>query len=222
MSWPCLKKTWKCRARLTTTIEGKLIKANVEHNHPPPRFIIRNVAWVENTSGKKMGIYQGHSFYRKEVHQSTIHWPCLKAPTKCRARLVTSIEGTLIRANAEHNHPPPRFIIRNVMLTTVFNSSGKILAIVDNYTFYNNSQGLSTNNWACTSSGKGLPVFTTSSFGNPLMKVGKYNFGLHPCNKKPTATPRPTLRWRCNSRGCKVFVITHNNEIIRYGNEHNH
>ncbi|KAI5646796.1 FLYWCH zinc finger domain-containing protein [Phthorimaea operculella] len=73
-----------------------------------------------------------------------------------------------------------------------------------------------------TTNASGLePVFTTSNFGNPLIQIGKYKFGLDPNYKNK---PGPKKRWRCNliCRGCKAIVITHDNEIISCRNEHNH
>ncbi|KAI5646762.1 FLYWCH zinc finger domain-containing protein [Phthorimaea operculella] len=65
------------------------------------------------------------------------------------------------------------------------------------------------------------PVFTTSIYGNPIIQIGKYKFGLH--NDKRRTDPLKK-RWSCNLRcnGCKAYIVTHENEIITYRNEHNH
>ncbi|KAI5646829.1 FLYWCH zinc finger domain-containing protein [Phthorimaea operculella] len=65
------------------------------------------------------------------------------------------------------------------------------------------------------------PVFTTSIYGNPIIQIGKYKFGLH--NDKRRTDPLKK-RWSCNLRGngCKAYIVTLENEIIAYRNEHNH
>ncbi|KAI5646750.1 FLYWCH zinc finger domain-containing protein [Phthorimaea operculella] len=40
--WPCTRYGLKCRACLTTTLDGVLLRANDVHNHKPPRFVIHN------------------------------------------------------------------------------------------------------------------------------------------------------------------------------------
>ncbi|KAI5646756.1 FLYWCH zinc finger domain-containing protein [Phthorimaea operculella] len=116
MRWACMKMKLKCRACLTITKEGEVIRVNAEHNHPPPRFEIRDVRWIKSCNGKStIVIYDGYSFYHQKMQKSVknMRWACMKMKMRCRAFLTTNKEGKVIRVNSEHNHPPPRFEIRD-------------------------------------------------------------------------------------------------------------
>ncbi|KAI5646740.1 FLYWCH zinc finger domain-containing protein [Phthorimaea operculella] len=139
--WPCVKAYSKCRARLTTSLEGKLTRVTADHNHAPPRFIV--FQFVRNHCGKELAIYDGYAFYHHQDSMTTKRWPCQKVSTKCRARLTTNKEGQLIHANTNHNHLPPRFVIRQVHW--VKSVPGKQLALVNGYTF-----SFDGGSWRCT------------------------------------------------------------------------
>ncbi|KAI5646764.1 FLYWCH zinc finger domain-containing protein [Phthorimaea operculella] len=112
-NWACPRRnSRKRKARITTNREGGIVRVTHHHNHTPSAFVIRNgFTFVRNKSGSRMALYNGYSFNSNGESKSTIHWPCVKAYSKCRARLTTSLEGKLTRVTADHNHAPPRFIV---------------------------------------------------------------------------------------------------------------
>ncbi|KAI5646754.1 FLYWCH zinc finger domain-containing protein [Phthorimaea operculella] len=60
--------------------------------------------------------------------------------------------------------------------------------------------------------------FTKSKHGNPMLIIGKYRFGQDKRTKDG-----PKKRWVCNmrDRGCRVSVITLDNQIINNSNNLN-
>ncbi|KAI5646714.1 FLYWCH zinc finger domain-containing protein [Phthorimaea operculella] len=64
------------------------------------------------------------------------------------------------------------------------------------------------------------PVFTMSSHGNPIIQIGRYKFGAQ--NKQSSHGSKK--RWACSKRsgGCRAYLVTLDNEIILYRNQHNH
>ncbi|KAI5646783.1 FLYWCH zinc finger domain-containing protein [Phthorimaea operculella] len=59
------------------------------------------------------------------------------------------------------------------MLTTLPNSSGKTVALVEGYSFYVRTAGVTTTRWACTSSGKGrhCKAHITATKDNIILRV---------------------------------------------------
>ncbi|KAI5646701.1 FLYWCH zinc finger domain-containing protein [Phthorimaea operculella] len=99
--WPCTRP--RCRARLTTSNDGALLRATV--------------SYVQNKSGKTVALYGGHTFYLHDRHRSTKGWPCTRP--RCRARLTTTTDGVLLRATGHHDHEPPRYVIHKGIFTKV-------------------------------------------------------------------------------------------------------
>ncbi|KAI5646797.1 FLYWCH zinc finger domain-containing protein [Phthorimaea operculella] len=93
-----------------------------------------------------MALYNGYSFNSNGESKSTIHWPCVKAYSKCRARLTTSLEGKLTRVTADHNHTPPRFIVSQYVISR----RGKRLLKLDGYSFYSHRTSGLRVRWMCT------------------------------------------------------------------------
>ncbi|KAI5646849.1 FLYWCH zinc finger domain-containing protein [Phthorimaea operculella] len=81
------------------------------------RKLINGITYVLNRAGKTTAVYRGNSFYLHKVLQSTKRWPCTRM--KCRACLTTTTDGVLLRANDDHNHEPPRFVIHNGIYTKI-------------------------------------------------------------------------------------------------------
>ncbi|KAJ2947367.1 hypothetical protein O0L34_g17130 [Tuta absoluta] len=65
---------------------------------------------------------------------------------------------------------------------------------------------------------EGLPEFTESRRGRPMLVLGKYRYNQYYVN------PGPATRWLCSrySRKCRAAVYTLGTEIIRVKNNHNH
>ncbi|KAI5646694.1 FLYWCH zinc finger domain-containing protein [Phthorimaea operculella] len=82
----------------------------------------RQLRWIKAGNGKStIIIYDGYSFYHQKVQNSAknMRWACMKMKLKCRACLTITKEGEVIRVNAEHNHPPPAFEIRDGVYTKI-------------------------------------------------------------------------------------------------------
>lgn len=46
--WPCSRRDAKgCKASFTTTKSREILRANLEHNHPPLKFIIHNGVYMK-------------------------------------------------------------------------------------------------------------------------------------------------------------------------------
>lgn len=45
--WPCSRRDARsCKAAFTTTKNGEIIRANLDHNHPPTKFVIHNGVYM--------------------------------------------------------------------------------------------------------------------------------------------------------------------------------
>lgn len=73
---------------------------------------LTEITWVHNISGKEMVIIGQYTFCCSYRSKSTDHWIC-SANNVCRARVVVTKERKVVRANTEHCHPPPKFIIKD-------------------------------------------------------------------------------------------------------------
>ncbi|KAI5646830.1 FLYWCH zinc finger domain-containing protein [Phthorimaea operculella] len=60
--------------------------------------------------------------------------------------------------------------------------------------------------------------FITTARGFPMLQIGKYRYGLK------TGYKGPRKRWVCGlwCRGCRASVVTIDDEIVMYKNDHNH
>lgn len=80
---------------------------------------------VKNDKGKPLLIYEGYSFYLHKIHKSKLYWRYRNGRNgrdQCKARLITSSEGDLLRVNSDHNHPPFNNVIQNdVCLLEILN-----------------------------------------------------------------------------------------------------
>ncbi|KAI5646738.1 FLYWCH zinc finger domain-containing protein [Phthorimaea operculella] len=73
-----------------------------------------NVQFVQNRFGRPLAIYKQHCFYPHMQNKNTRRWCCTsRTQSKCKASLISTPDGTLTYIKAEHNHPPPNFIIHH-------------------------------------------------------------------------------------------------------------
>lgn len=64
-----------------------------------------------NKYGKEVAVIDGYTFYLNVENKTTQRWPCNKK--YCKAALTMTKSREIIRANLNHNHSPPKFIVRN-------------------------------------------------------------------------------------------------------------
>ncbi|KAI5646823.1 FLYWCH zinc finger domain-containing protein [Phthorimaea operculella] len=158
--WRCTRKSSNCKATLSTTHHGDLIRTHEGHNHYPPRFVIRN-GWVRNQSGKHLVLLFNYPFY----NDSRNSWRCNKG-SSCKARIVLDKNLQIVKANIDHNHAASNFVIKDgvyIRFTTATevplnriqflkSEDGWKLAFVNGYTFSLN-MSRSRNSWRCTRRG---------------------------------------------------------------------
>ncbi|XP_052740030.1 protein tramtrack, beta isoform isoform X40 [Bicyclus anynana] len=73
------------------------------------------VQWVIKQSGKELAIIGGFTYYCSIRSKTTGSWRCTKGGD-CKARFTAYNDcRTVFRSDLQHNHSPPRFIVRNGM-----------------------------------------------------------------------------------------------------------
>ncbi|KAI5646698.1 FLYWCH zinc finger domain-containing protein [Phthorimaea operculella] len=105
--WRWTRKSSNCKATLSTTHHGDLIRTHEGHNHYPPTFVIRN-GWVRNQSGKHLVLLFNYPFY----NDSRNSWRCNKG-SSCKARIVLDKNLQIVKANIDHNHAANNFVIKD-------------------------------------------------------------------------------------------------------------
>lgn len=70
------------------------------------------VTFVRNVSNKELALFYGYAFYRHSRNKNSDYWDCTKGHG-CKACIVMTKDKYVIRMNPEHNHPPPKYVIRN-------------------------------------------------------------------------------------------------------------
>lgn len=101
------------------SIRGKKEKIKVQSNNALvilwlTFYFIHNifviVQWIRNSKGKEIALVNGYSFTLDDRCISTNYWQCKRAG--CHARFtMTKDKQQLKRANLEHNHPAPHYMI---------------------------------------------------------------------------------------------------------------
>lgn len=71
-----------------------------------------SVMYARNLSGKMLALYGGHSFYCGIQGAKRNIWRCTRWGG-CKARFIMTTEGYMVTAHLEHNHCPPRYVIRD-------------------------------------------------------------------------------------------------------------
>lgn len=72
------------------------------------------VIFYPKSTGKMQAMFKGFSFYRHDIMKVTDRWHCTcKNSRGCKAFFIATKEAAIIRANVDHNHEPPSFVIKN-------------------------------------------------------------------------------------------------------------
>ncbi|CAH2085711.1 unnamed protein product [Euphydryas editha] len=145
--WQCTK-TGRCKARFVTTKTRQMLRWNVIHTHPPPKYKIHNVRFIRNKNGKELAMYGGHTFYCGARCSKTTIWRCTRWGL-CKARFIMSYQGELVTAHLEHIHKPPTFVIRDVIWAN--NENGKSVAVINDYCFIQMRSQTKTDYYWCSS-----------------------------------------------------------------------
>ena len=76
-------------------------------------FFLFSVIWYRKPNGKEVAMIQGYTFSLDGRSLTTDKYKC-SLHTRCKARFaVTKDREFLTSSNLEHNHPPPKFLIRD-------------------------------------------------------------------------------------------------------------
>ncbi|KOB73952.1 Uncharacterized protein OBRU01_09854 [Operophtera brumata] len=102
--WQCTM--WgKCRAKFSTSAEGVIKTARIQHPHLPPKYKII-MTFVRNQLGKTLAILYGYTFYVHKASSTTLRWQCTNTGV-CKARFIQSLDGGLRNVSVVHTHKPP-------------------------------------------------------------------------------------------------------------------
>ncbi|KAI5646822.1 FLYWCH zinc finger domain-containing protein [Phthorimaea operculella] len=214
--WRCTKGA-SCKARFILNKQMNMISCNLQHDHTPPRYIIRNVSWVLNTSGKQIAVIGGYTFYHNT--KGGVSWRCTKGHP-CKARFVIDQNGIFGSANLVHTHNAPKFIIKDgVCMSSVYIQD--IHGGVESPGAASSSVGAAVSRLQ-TSSAVGAKHTSAkiiiSRRGKRLLEVGGYTF----YSRRNTGSSN---KWMCTMnirKSCHAEVYTYNNEIVKIHNVHTH
>ncbi|KAF9805658.1 hypothetical protein SFRURICE_012641 [Spodoptera frugiperda] len=93
----------RCKARFVMDKERQYIKSHrLNHEHPPPKYILKNVTWARNVKGRSVAIVDDYTFYCNKQTASYSVWRCSRS-SNCKARF-TIRNNTLHRPHLVHEH----------------------------------------------------------------------------------------------------------------------
>ncbi|GBP31427.1 hypothetical protein EVAR_17916_1 [Eumeta japonica] len=126
--WRCTRGS-PCKALLTLTEDGVMIKSYLQHLHPPasldfyifvfyvhttlntpvlvrsPKLSsVRRARFIEMEKGRRL-LLDGYVFYREKSSRSMEYWRCRK--NGCKARVHVTFDGRIGKGDLTHHHPPP-------------------------------------------------------------------------------------------------------------------
>ncbi|KAI5646848.1 FLYWCH zinc finger domain-containing protein [Phthorimaea operculella] len=125
-TWRCSRWS-KCKARFILGKNMKMLRANIEHNHQPSAFIIRDGIYLkvrklavslsvippyeftESRRGNCVIQMQGYRYTIKKHHVKTDRytWRCATNHSKGCKAAIFSIGDKVVRRSKTHNHRPP-------------------------------------------------------------------------------------------------------------------
>ncbi|KAI5646763.1 FLYWCH zinc finger domain-containing protein [Phthorimaea operculella] len=79
------------------------------------RYRYQTVQWITNQNGKQLAIFDGFTYSLN--NKGGNFWRCTKRGT-CKAHFIISNDGVTSH-NFEHDHVPPRYVIRNGMFIKI-------------------------------------------------------------------------------------------------------
>ncbi|KAI5646826.1 FLYWCH zinc finger domain-containing protein [Phthorimaea operculella] len=125
--WKCTNgPNMKCRAVITTTKTEprRIIRMNIEHNHPPPKknrvgrglthkiktvtyYANHVVQWLRNTRGNPVALFGGLTFRLLRRRGDIKRWMCTMG-RMCRGAFSVTVSNrnNIFNKYTEHNHPP--------------------------------------------------------------------------------------------------------------------
>ncbi|XP_049870695.1 protein tramtrack, beta isoform-like isoform X13 [Pectinophora gossypiella] len=74
------------------------------------------VQFVKSSAGKPLLLYEEYPFYRSHGSKTTYFWACSSRNTKdiiCKARIITDLEGSILKANTVHTHLPSKYLVHD-------------------------------------------------------------------------------------------------------------
>ncbi|CAH2040257.1 unnamed protein product, partial [Iphiclides podalirius] len=116
------KLTNHCNARFTLDAEGNIVSGFAEHNHPPPtlhrtadgldlklasRLLTDVLHFLRTIDGKQIILYRNYTFSYMNTRRKLRCSRMFRG--KCTARIILDADGSILLANAVHNHPPPTY-----------------------------------------------------------------------------------------------------------------
>ncbi|XP_069357558.1 uncharacterized protein [Maniola hyperantus] len=209
----------KCKSRVILTRKiNTITKAYLEHCHPRKKFMIRDVLYLYNSSGKRTALLNGYSFYCDGRWKNDV-WQCTNnGTTNCRARFVATKDGELIRWNAVHTHLPPNYVIRDGVYIKIYYIS--LTAVFNGYSFYCDGRW-KNDSWLCTNKN----VYTKSEIIQYVLTPTEKRcaimdgYSYYHDRRKKTKD-----EWKCAKGGtCSAsFVTNESGEIRRTNTVHTH
>ncbi|KAL0881473.1 hypothetical protein ABMA27_001336 [Loxostege sticticalis] len=92
-----------CGAKLHMDQHGRIIRADLSHNHPPPRIMIRTM-----TKRHPLMLVQSYAFTITSGNDR--YWHCNSKPsTGCTAKFRFNRSGVVVFQDLRHNHQPPKY-----------------------------------------------------------------------------------------------------------------
>ncbi|VVC90606.1 unnamed protein product [Leptidea sinapis] len=104
----------KCKAFIHVSKDNIFIKANTEHNHIRPRFIlnVNKAHFITLVSGKKLLMYKGYTYSRNgNIRGGGSRYACSLLSKGCKAYLHLTWDNILLFAKDVHPHEPLKFTL---------------------------------------------------------------------------------------------------------------
>ncbi|KAL0881475.1 hypothetical protein ABMA27_001338 [Loxostege sticticalis] len=115
-TWHCSSRgMMNCKARVRIDRSNTLVCVLLEHNHPPPKYIVTKDGQYLNykliNSGRsQLLMVDGYTFSKANKISRT--WHCSSSGMmNCKARVRIDRSNTLVCVLLEHNHPPPNYVV---------------------------------------------------------------------------------------------------------------
>ncbi|XP_041989157.1 uncharacterized protein LOC121740507 [Aricia agestis] len=137
----------KCPAFIRMSTENEILRAH----------------FAKNAKGQNVLIFNGYTFSVSNKHHDGLRYGCrCRQTNKCQAFIRMSTENEIMRANVEHNHEPPKFVITNsgtlvylnrcIFYTTYLNSiKGNVILLMNDYAYSKNGLLKDGHRYGCCS-----------------------------------------------------------------------
>uniref|UniRef100_A0A2H1V080 SFRICE_000693 n=1 Tax=Spodoptera frugiperda TaxID=7108 RepID=A0A2H1V080_SPOFR len=249
--WLCSSQAARnCKAKIILNVDQKIVSAETNHNHAPPKYICINGEYIKDEdvikymtfeSGKILLLFKKYTYWPQKdfLKNGTYNWMCSCTRRKnCKAKLVLNKPGFIVEDVFVHNHDPPRFYEPNGFQDIKYMKfeSGKTLILYKNYSYWHQKDFLKkgTYHWMCSSTRrkKCKAKLVLDKYGCIVLDAFVHNHepprfyernGFH---YKRTVLSRGLAHWICTSsrsKNCKARMVLNSNSRIDSCNlEHNH